>query len=172
MVARLAAMQSGGNASRNRQQQGEHQRRRRQLHRKWIAFEHEVCHRVIQPDRSPQISMQHATPVVNVLAAQRLVEPVCVTQRGDVRRTRALAQHLLHRIAGHDVDEQKDYRHNQPQDGQRIAKPHEERSQEPFHPAAFCATGSSCSTLTLLMRLPFISSTVRRRPSYSMLSPP
>ena len=129
-------------------------------------------YRIVEPNGSPQIAVQHSAPVESVLRVERQIETVCVAQRGNVSRTRALAQHLLNRIARHNVDKQEDDGHHQPQHGQRVPKARQQRSQQPFHPVAFSATGSSCSILTLLMRLPLISSTVSRRPSYSIDSPP
>ena len=56
---------------------------------------------------SAEIAVQHPTPIVQVLQTQRRVQTILVTQRGKVGSGRPFSQHLLHRIAGHQVDEQK-----------------------------------------------------------------
>src|SRR6202034_4136595 len=119
-----------------------------------------------------EVTVQHATPVVDILGAKRLVESIEMPQRDDIRGAGAFAEHLLDRIAGHEVDEQKDNRHHKPEHGQRVGEARQQRDEEPAHQRVFSAAGLSCSILTLLMGRPLISSTVMRRPSYSMLSPP
>ena len=52
-----------------------------------------------------------------------------MAQRRQVGSGRALAQHLLHRIARHQVDEQKHHRHDQPDDRQDIEQPLQQRYQ-------------------------------------------
>jgi hypothetical protein len=52
-----------------------------------------------------------------------------MAQRRKIGRGRTLAQHLLHRVARHQVDEQENHRHYQPDDRQDIEQSLEQRYQ-------------------------------------------
>ena len=128
-----AARMPGG----NRSQQRNHQRGKGQLQRVGISLQDEVRDRIVQPQRMPKVSVQHSAPVVQVLLAQRQIESVLMAQRGQIGRRCAFAQHLLHRIARHQVNQQKDQRDHQPDNGKRI-----QQTRGPARAAASCA--SSC----------------------------
>jgi len=49
-----------------------------------------------------------------------------VARGGDVGRGDAFAKHLLDRIAGHEVNQQKDDRNDEPDDRQHVGKAREE----------------------------------------------
>ena len=77
------------------------------MQREWIALSDQARHRLIKAQRLPQIAMQHALPVVDVLPPQGYIETIGVTNGLDVARCRAFAEHLLHRIARNTVNEQE-----------------------------------------------------------------
>src|SRR5258708_277249 len=58
--------------------------------------------------------MQHSLPVADVLLAQRRVEAISMARRGDVSGGRAFAEHLLDGISGHEMNQQEDEAHDQP----------------------------------------------------------
>lgn len=58
-------------------------------------------------DGVPEIAVQDAVPVMEILGAMRQIERVLVAQGGDVGRGCDLAQHLLNRVAGDQVNEQE-----------------------------------------------------------------
>jgi hypothetical protein len=58
-----------------------------------------------------------------VLRGNGYVQAQCVTKLQQITGARSLPQHLLHGITRHDVDEQKDERHDQPQRGKRKQEP-------------------------------------------------
>ena len=63
--------------------------------------------------------MNDAVPVVQILRAKGLIEAVLVPKRVQVGGQSAFAEHLLNRIAGNDVDQQKNQRNDQPDHGKR-----------------------------------------------------
>ncbi len=71
---------------------------------------------IVQADGVAQIAVQDAVPVVDVLRVEGQIEANIVTLGGYIGRGRALAQHHLNRVAGDQVDEQKDERDHQPDD--------------------------------------------------------
>jgi hypothetical protein len=56
--------------------------------------------------------------VSRVLHAERLIESQRVAQLREIFRARILAEHLQHRIAWDNVNQQKDHRQDEPQRGQ------------------------------------------------------
>jgi hypothetical protein len=54
------------------------------------------------------------------LLRHRDVQPIGVPRRLDVGRRRAFSEHLLDRIARHQVNQQKNNGHDQPQHGQCV----------------------------------------------------
>jgi hypothetical protein len=59
--------------------------------------------------------MEELPQVAAVLHVQRQVEPQCVTQLHQLSGRRALTEHLLDRIARHDVNHQKHKRQHKPE---------------------------------------------------------
>ena len=47
-------------------------------------------------------------------------------KRSDVGGTRAFTQHLLDRVAGHDMDQEEDDGDDEPQHGQRVTEAHQQ----------------------------------------------
>ena len=64
--------------------------------------------------------MQDAAPVVHILLAERDIQSVSMTRGNHVGRRCTFTQHLLDRIAGDEVDQQKDDRHHQPDYRQHV----------------------------------------------------
>ena len=64
--------------------------------------------------------MQHAFPIVEILLSERHVEAVGVAGGLDVAGGCAFSQHLLDGIAGDEVDQEKNGRDDEPDDGQRV----------------------------------------------------
>jgi len=52
--------------------------------------------------------VENASPVIQVLLAERHIEPVGVACSLDVAGGRAFSQHQLHGIAGNEMNEQED----------------------------------------------------------------
>jgi hypothetical protein len=75
--------------------------------------------RVAESKRLAEIGVEQAVQIVGVLLAERRVEPVSVTERRDVRRGGAFAEHLDDGVAGDEVDEKKDDRDHDPENGKR-----------------------------------------------------
>ena len=64
--------------------------------------------------------MEHASPVIQVLLAERDIEAVGVARGLNVSGGRAFAQHLLNGIAGDEVDQQEDGGDDEPDDRQGV----------------------------------------------------
>ena len=69
---------------------------------------------VMEPDGIAQVAVDDPVPVENVLLPQRQIEPVLMTQGTNVSRGGAFAEHLQNWITWNEVNEQKDQRHDQP----------------------------------------------------------
>ena len=63
--------------------------------------------------------MRELSELMAVLHMERQIEAAGVATLRDLARRGALAKHLLDRIAGNDVNEQKDRRQNRPKSRQR-----------------------------------------------------
>jgi hypothetical protein len=63
--------------------------------------------------------MDDAVPVTEILGVERSVEAVGVAQGGDVGGGRTLAKHLDDGVAGNEMDQKKDDRNHNPEDGKR-----------------------------------------------------
>jgi len=64
--------------------------------------------------------MEDALPVIHVLFAQRSIESVSMAGRVDVGRWSAFPEHGLNGIAGNQMDQEEDARHDQPDDRERV----------------------------------------------------
>lgn len=73
--------------------------------------------------------MQDSLPVPDVLLAERSIEPKCVTCGSNVGWRSAFTEHLLDRIPGNQVDQEKDQRHHKPDYRQGVEDALEERFQ-------------------------------------------
>src|ERR1700744_5663388 len=107
-------------------------------------------------------------PVAEVLMAQRQIESVLMTQGVQIGRRCTFAQHLRHRIAGYEVNQQKDQGNYQPDNRKRVQQTAAQRGQQ-LHapPRAGSAGGWTAAALdgtgsmrTRPMRCPLISATV------------
>ncbi len=134
LILPASAMQRCRNARGNRQQQRKQQGGRSQLDGVGITRQHQMRDRIVQPQRVSQVAVQNPTPVMEILLPKRRVQPVSMPQRDNVRRTRALAQHLLNRIARNKMNQEKNNRHYQPHHGNGIDQPEEQCPQRPRNP--------------------------------------
>ncbi len=91
--------------------------RQRQGHGVGIAGRDEVGHRFVEADGTAQVTVKDAGPIAQVLLVKGQVEEVLVAQRCRVRGASTIAEHLLNGVAGNQMDEQKDQRNHQPNDG-------------------------------------------------------
>ena len=126
-----------------------------------------------------------------VLQAERLIEAQRMPQLRRRAGRCAFTKHLLHRIAWHNVNHQKDEREHQPQGGQGEQKSLEEMAEhrkrnydrETVDFAAFRGEVSDWlfflpsaevtrSIFTRATRLPSISAIVKRKSPWTKLSPP
>ena len=69
--------------------------RQRQPQRVGIALQHQARDALVVAERWPEVAVQHALPIVDVLLAERSVEAIGVAGGGDVGLRRAFAEHLL-----------------------------------------------------------------------------
>ena len=81
---------------------------------------------LIEAQRASHVAVHQAAPIVHVLLPQRNIQPVGMTRRGDVSGYRSFAQHLLDGIARHQVNQQEDHRHYQPDHGQHVQRSREQ----------------------------------------------
>jgi hypothetical protein len=77
-------------------------------------------HALVEAQRFAEVAVQYALPITQVLMAERDVESVGMARALDVCGGSAFAEHLLDGISGNKVDEEKDSRDNQPDDGQGV----------------------------------------------------
>ncbi len=87
-----------------------HHRRHRQLERRRQPLEDDVGDRLVGAQRRAEIAAHDAARERSVLLQQRAIEPELRAQLRHVLRRRALAEHRLHRIAWHQVNEREDER--------------------------------------------------------------
>src|SRR5579885_778422 len=139
-----------------------------------IARQDQMRNRIIQSHGAAQIAVYCSVPIADVLPAKRNIQPISMTESSNILGASAFSQHLLNRIARHNVDQKKDQRYHQPHNRDGVHEAHEQRPQCPHQEAFSCssAAGFTFSTITLLMRFPLISATVSLRPSNSTVSPP
>lgn len=157
-------MPAGMESSRADEERGQ-----RQFDGVGVAVEHQRGDALAHAQRLAEIAVQHAFPIVDVLHVQRQIEAILMTQGGHVSGARAVAQHLLDGVAGHQMNQEENERDHQPQHGQGVEQTDGERTQDTLHasaasPVSSFIEGSSCTRI-LLMRLPSISITVSLRPS-------
>ena len=110
--------------------QGEQQRRRRQLQGRPETLADQIRHRPLGLERIPQIEACESGEEIQILGPERPIETQGRPQRPPIGRTRPLPQHRLDGIAGHQVDQQED-QGGDPEDGQRRAG--ETGDEEPQH---------------------------------------
>ena len=67
-----------------------------------------------------EVAVQYASPIADILLAERGVEPIGVARGGDVGGWCALAKNLLNGISGNEVDEKEDDADDEPDDWQRV----------------------------------------------------
>ena len=109
---------AGGNAD----QEGDHDRHRRQLHRHRQFLRDQLAHRHLDAQRLAEVAGQHALDPVDVLHRNRLIEPVLLADLGDDLGIAFLAGHHQRRIAGQqllqreDQDRHEEQRRDQLQD--------------------------------------------------------
>ena len=66
-----------------------------------------------------EVGVEDSAPVVEVLRVERRVEAVGVAEHGDIGGGGAFAEHLDDRVAGDEMDQKKDDRDHDPEDGER-----------------------------------------------------
>jgi len=79
-----------------------------------------ACYGLIKTERTAEVSAQHAFPVVHILLWERDVESIGVPGGLHVGAGCAFSQHLLDGIAGNKMDQQKNHRHDEPDDGNHV----------------------------------------------------
>src|ERR1700722_8876198 len=115
-VAPLRRAHSGRNREQHRNQKG----RQSQLQGVRIALRDQVGYALVESQGRPQIAAQNAFPIVQILPAERKVEPVGVTGGLYVGYRSAFSKHLQDGIAGDQVDQQEHQRDDQPDDRQCV----------------------------------------------------
>ena len=90
------------------EQQGQGQGDTGKEHGRRQALRQQVRHRALVDKGLSQVQAHQTSEVIQVLATQGAVQAQGRGHGGAVRRASALPQHRLHRVSGHQVDEQKD----------------------------------------------------------------
>src|SRR5579862_62094 len=121
----MSRAHSGG----NRQNNSYKERRQGYLQGIRIAPGNQLRHALVIAERGAEIAVQHAFPIVDILFPQRRIETIGVARGSDICRWRTLAEHLLNRISGNQVNQKKDQRHYQPDYGQGVEDALEKRSK-------------------------------------------
>src|SRR4029077_242046 len=103
---------------------GEHnhnqQRGQRELQGVGIALAQESADTLVVAQRDPEIALQHALPIIQILLAEWEIESIGMPCGLQVRRRGAFSQHLLDGIARDEMDQEKYERHYQPDHWQRV----------------------------------------------------
>ena len=73
-----------------------------------------MANRVVQANRTSQVSVQNTRPVAHILSQERLVQAILMTQGADVCWSCPFSEHLQNGIARYQMDEQKYQRDHQP----------------------------------------------------------
>ena len=94
-------------AGRNRKQDRHYQRRQGQLQSVGIALGDQARDTLVETQRRPQIAVQHAFPVIQILTAEGKIEAVGMAGGLHIGYGRAFSQHLQDGIAGHEVNQQE-----------------------------------------------------------------
>src|SRR5215469_16847634 len=135
--------------------------------------------RLVVANGASEVSPKHSFPVADVLFAERSIQAERVPGGGDVGRRCSFTEHLLDRIPGNQMDQEKDEADYQPDDGESVKHALEESSQfsvlgsrfsvvrrrSQAHQSAplFTVSASACAVFSIrtrAMRWPSISSTV------------
>ena len=119
-VVPAVAMQGRAHSGGNRQQQRDGERRQRQLQRPRVGLADDLSDVLVVAQRLAHVAVHQAAPVVHILRAERNIEAIGVAGGGDVGGGSAFAQHLLDGVAGDEVNQQEDHRHDQPDDRQHV----------------------------------------------------
>ena len=85
-------------------------------------MKYQARHTLIKAQRRPQVAVQNAIPVMQILLPERSIESVGMPRGRNVSGGRALAQHLQDGIARDKMNEQKNDRHHQPDDWNRVSR--------------------------------------------------
>ena len=85
-----------------------------------ITLDHQFGHRLVKSQRSPQVAVKHALPIVDILFANRNIEAICMPRRLKIGCGCAFSEHLLDGIAGNEMDHQEDNRNDKPQHGNGV----------------------------------------------------
>src|SRR5262249_14197466 len=102
------AMNCRMNTRGNRKEQRHQQGRDRELQRGRIPRANQPGDWGIEAIGTAEIALHDALHIGEILLAERTIEAEFSPQTLDIRRLRSLAQHLLHRVARYEVDQQKD----------------------------------------------------------------
>ena len=121
-VGRLAAPVSGKHSRRNGNRGADNQRDKGELKRCGIALQDNLAHRRLKLEGLPKIAASELPQVVSILDVERQIQPQYMTQLSQLSRCRTFTQHLLDRIARHDVDHEKDEREDEPECREREKK--------------------------------------------------
>jgi len=110
----------GTHPRRNGQKNRNQERSDRQLQSVGVALDEQFADTLVVADGDAQVAVQDALPVVQVLLSERKVEAVGMSRGLEVGGWRAFSEHLLNGVAGHQVDQEKNKRDHQPEDGQGV----------------------------------------------------
>ena len=111
-IDRRPGPERGGYAERQGQAERQGERGAGQLERRGVAAGDGADDRGAECNRLPQVPARRAEEEAGVLRRERAVEAQVAAQRRHVRGRRGLAEHDLHRVAGHEVQEGEDERHH------------------------------------------------------------
>jgi hypothetical protein len=78
-----------------------------------------VGHGVVEAEGLAEVAVENSPPVVKVLRVEWEVEFEPVLESGDIGGGGAFAEHLDDGVAGNNVDEKKNDRDHDPEDGER-----------------------------------------------------
>ena len=88
----------------------------------------------------PPIAAREPLEISRVLHAERLVQSERMAQLRKIFGARVLSEHLQHRVAWNDMNQQKNHGQNEPQRRQRVEEPHHDVSDHSVF-RAFSAMG-------------------------------
>jgi hypothetical protein len=83
-----------------------------------VTLEDEVSNGVVQAERLAKVSVEDPAPVMGVLLKKRSIEAVGVAESVDVGSRGSFAEHLDDGVARDEVNEKKDDRDDDPEDGE------------------------------------------------------
>ena len=85
-----------------------------------IALRDQAADALIETERRPKVAAQNSLPIMQILLSKGHVKTVRVARSGNISCRRAFAEHLQDGVAWDEMDQKKNDRHDQPDDGSRV----------------------------------------------------